>query len=69
MNSVLNNDFEKVYTVPEVALMLKMHPDSVRRLIRAKKMEAMKITRDWRITHSMLKKFYSEYLKYPMKEI
>lgn len=50
------NDLEQTYTVAEVAKIIKKHPDTVRDMIFAKKIEAVKIGRTWRIRKSVVNK-------------
>ncbi len=46
----------KLYTVEDVAKLLKKHPDTIRRLIRQKKIPARKIGGSWYITAETLEK-------------
>jgi len=48
---------EVVYTVEEVAGLLKVAPQTVRRYLVAGKMKGFKIGKDWRITESDLQTF------------
>ncbi|SFM38610.1 helix-turn-helix domain-containing protein [Pelosinus propionicus] len=63
INTALNTEIEKVYTVSEIAELLKLHPVTVRRFIRAKKINAVKMGKDWRVYESDLVKYYDTYLK------
>lgn len=46
-----------VYTVTEVAEILKIHRDTLKRKIYKKEIEAFKVGREWRITKDSLMKF------------
>ena len=59
---------EKLYTTAEVAEILKVTQRTVYNYLKAKKLKAAKVGRDWLITESNLKKFIecgtgSNYLK------
>lgn len=59
MNSLkkTNIEVERLYLVPEIAEILHLHPVTVRRFIREKRLPAVKLGRDWRISQTMLKKY------------
>jgi excisionase family DNA binding protein len=48
---------DKLYTIEEVAELLAVHPDTVRRYLRDKRMRGVKLRRFWRIPHSEFQKF------------
>lgn len=48
---------DKVYTVPEVAQLLKLKGSTVRKYIYDKELPAFKVGREYRILESDLKKF------------
>lgn len=47
-------------TIEEAAELLRIHPDTVRRLIREKRLPGKKLGREWRISREMLDKFMKE---------
>lgn len=47
----------KVYTTVDVAEMLKMDVDTIRKYMQEGKIKAMKLGRVWRVTEEELKKF------------
>lgn len=47
------------YTIDEVALLLKFHPNTVRTMIKRGELEGKKIGRQWRIKSEELRKFIS----------
>ena len=49
--------YEKWYTVKDIAKMLKIHEESVRRAIRQGRLESSKFGRDHRISHESLMDF------------
>jgi len=49
--------YEKWYTVKDIAKMLKIHEESVRRAIRQGRLESSKFGRDYRISHEFLMNF------------
>lgn len=49
--------YEKCYTVKDIAKMLKIHEESVRRAIRQGRLESSKFGRDHRISHESLMDF------------
>ncbi len=49
-----DNDVEPAYTVREVAKMLKLHPDTVRVMIRNKKIPAVKVGGTYRVRKSVV---------------
>lgn len=57
------SDLERLYTVTEIAKILHLHPETVRRFIKSGRMEALKHGREWIITHSMLMNYYRENFK------
>ncbi|TMC23434.1 MAG: helix-turn-helix domain-containing protein [Chloroflexi bacterium] len=50
----------KLYTVEDVARILKKHPDTIRRLIRQKKIPARKIGGTWYVSEETLRRLMSE---------
>jgi excisionase family DNA binding protein len=49
---------DRLYTVAEAAEHLRMHPVTVRNLLRSKKIEGVKLTeREWRISEKALRAF------------
>jgi excisionase family DNA binding protein len=59
MNSLKKTDIEveRLYLVHEIAEILHLHPVTVRRFIREKRLPAVKLGRDWRISQGMLQKY------------
>lgn len=51
----------KIYTVKEVADMLKMDAETIRRYISAKKIVAYKLGQEWRIKEEDLTEFIERY--------
>jgi excisionase family DNA binding protein len=49
----------KLYTVEEIARILKKHPDTIRRLIRQKKIPARKIGGTWYVSEETLQRLIS----------
>lgn len=47
---------EEVYTIPEAMQLLKVSEATIRRMIRAKQLEAVKIRGQWRIKKESLEK-------------
>jgi excisionase family DNA binding protein len=47
-------------TIDEVAQLLRIHPDTVRRLLREKRLPGKKIGREWRISQEALDNFVRE---------
>lgn len=58
-----------LYTVKQVAFILKVHTLTVRRYIREKKLRALKIAGGVRITEEDLQKFQKEYIAKRMKPL
>jgi excisionase family DNA binding protein len=50
----------RIKTLAEAAAFLKCHPKTVERLIKAKKMKASKVGREWRIRQEDLDRFLEE---------
>ncbi len=50
----------KIYTVQEVADMLKACPDTIKRLIKGRQIKAFKIGNNWRVSEDSLQKFIKE---------
>ena len=63
-----SNSFENYVTVAEAAKRLNIHPESVRRLIRAGKLPARKFANTWLIERTMLEQFASNYDPRPGKK-
>lgn len=57
----MSDEFENYVTVAEVAERLNIHPESVRRLIRAGKLPARKFANAWLIDKTTLEQFASNY--------
>jgi len=47
-------------TIEEAAQLLRIHPDTVRRLLREKRLPGKKIGREWRISQEALDNFVRE---------
>lgn len=47
-------------TIEEASELLRIHPDTVRRLIREKRLPGRKLGREWRISREVLDKFMKE---------
>lgn len=60
--------FENYLTVAEAAKRLNIHPESVRRLIRAGKLPARKFSNTWLIERTTLEQFASNYDPRPGKK-
>jgi excisionase family DNA binding protein len=54
-------DLENFATVREVAERLRIHPESVRRLIRQGKLPARKLANTWLVEREVLEQFASHY--------
>ena len=63
-----SNSFEDYVTVAEAAKRLNIHPESVRRLIRAGKLPARKFANTWLIERTTLEQFASNYDPRPGKK-
>ncbi len=50
----------EVYLTEEVAELIKFHPETVRRLVREGRIQAMKFGRDWRIPNSEVQRILRE---------
>ncbi|MGZ3629105.1 MAG: helix-turn-helix domain-containing protein [Ktedonobacteraceae bacterium] len=50
------DELEQTYTVSEVAKIIKKHPDTVREMIRADQIEAVRIGRTYRMRKSVVEK-------------
>lgn len=44
----------EVYTTDELAAVLRMHPETVRRLLREGRIAGFKLSRHWRVTHETM---------------
>ena len=53
----MNNPAMTFFTAPEIADMLKMHPQVIARKLAARKMEGYKIGKDWRVSQAQLAAF------------
>lgn len=53
-------EMDELLTVEEVAQKLKMHPDHIKRLLRAGKIPGYKIEGSWRVKQSQLEKWIEE---------
>ncbi|NDJ53030.1 MAG: helix-turn-helix domain-containing protein [Chloroflexi bacterium] len=56
-----DNGFENYVTVADAAKRLNIHPESVRRLIRAGKLPARKFANTWLVDRGTLEQFASNY--------
>lgn len=57
----VKDSFENYVTVADAAARLNIHPESVRRLIRAGKLPARKLANTWLIEKAILEQFASNY--------
>ncbi len=57
----MSEGFENYVTVAEASRRLNIHPESVRRLIRAGKLPARKFANTWLIEKTTLEQFASNY--------
>jgi excisionase family DNA binding protein len=48
---------EQVYSIEEAARLLKVHPDTIRRMIKRGEMQSRKVGRQYRIPRSEIEKF------------
>lgn len=48
---------EQVYSIDEAAQMLRVHPDTIRRMIKRGELQANRVGRQYRIPRSELEKF------------
>jgi excisionase family DNA binding protein len=48
---------EKFYTIKEIADLLKVHPRTVRKMIHAKEIDAIRVRDEYRITESALEEY------------
>ena len=53
----LKGECKEIYTVEEIAKLLQLHRNSIVKLIRAKKLQSIKIGKLYRITDRQLEKF------------
>ena len=53
----LNKQRQKYYTVKEIAALLKLHEETIRRAIRQGRLESVKFGRDYRVPHEKLIQF------------
>ncbi len=51
----------KLYTMPEVAEILKVHVNTVRRLLKASKLEAVKVGNQYRISEEQLNAYLNKH--------
>jgi excisionase family DNA binding protein len=58
---LMSERFDDYLTVRDAAERLKIHPESVRRLIRQGKLPARKFANTWLIDHAVLEQFASHY--------
>lgn len=58
---------DELFTVEEVAQKLKLHPDTVKRLLRTKELTGYKILREWRVKQSDLDKFLENRINKPQE--
>ena len=49
---------QQVFSIKDAATILDVHPDTIRRAIKAKKLKAAKIGRDYRIAKAELEKYF-----------
>ena len=63
-----NESLENYVTVAEAAKRLNIHPESVRRLIRAGKLPARKFANTWLVDRTTLEQFASNYDPRPGKK-
>jgi excisionase family DNA binding protein len=54
------NDATQVYTVQEVANLLNAHIETVRRLLRDKRLKGFKLNHSWRISKEQLQEFLDQ---------
>ena len=47
----------KFYTVNEVAEMLSVHPETIRRNLKSGKLKGHKVGKDWRVEESAIRQF------------
>jgi excisionase family DNA binding protein len=64
----VSDSFEDYVTVDDVAARLNIHPESVRRLIRNKKLPARKFANTWLVKRAILEQFASHYDPRPGKK-
>ncbi len=64
----MNESFDDYVTVAEVAERLNIHPESVRRLIRNRKLPARKFANTWLVKRTVLEQFASAYDPRPGKK-
>lgn len=55
-----NKQGQKYYTVKEIAALLKLHEETVRRAIRQGRLESVKFGRDYRIQHESFIRFLEQ---------
>ena len=56
----LNKEPQKYYTVKEIAVLLKLHEETIRRAIRQGRLESVKFGRDYRVQHENLIRFLEQ---------
>ena len=61
LRNMMSDSFNDYATVQEAAERLNIHPESVRRLIRAGKLPARKFANTWLIERDVLEQFASHY--------
>lgn len=64
----MSDSFDDYVSVQEVADRLNIHPESVRRLIRNKKLIARKFGNSWLVKKAILEQFASNYDPRPGKK-
>lgn len=67
-NPSVSDSFDDYVTVNAAAERLNIHPESVRRLIRQKKLPARKFANSWLIDRAVLEQFASRYDPRPGKK-
>ena len=55
-----DKDQPTLYTIDEVARLLRVSPDTVRRMIASKELEAIKVRGQWRIKKSSVDKLLGD---------
>ena len=58
----------KFYTVNEVAEMLSVHPETIRRNLKSGKLKGNKVGKDWRVEESAIRQFLTGENKEENKE-
>jgi len=58
---------DELFTVEEVAQKLKLHTDTVKRLLRTGQLTGYKILREWRVKQSDLDKFMEDRINKPQE--